>query len=163
MPQSGPSVLASTVRLARTLGLTKTTPFAYSASMTTPNPYAPPEAEVADVRQVSGTDKLRLNRIASGQRFIIFALLGSFAAGALQAVFGPLAGILGLLASLVAIVGVVRLAGALGRSVLAKVLYAFAMLIPLINLLGMLALSSQATKALRAGGYTVGLFGAKAQ
>jgi hypothetical protein len=133
--------------------------------MSTPNPYAPPEAEVADIHQTSttATDRLRLNRVASGQRFIIFALLGSFAAGVLQAVVGPVAGIAALLASLVAIVGVVRLAGALGRSVLAKVLYALAMLIPLVNLLGMLALSTQATKALRAGGYKVGFFGAKAQ
>jgi hypothetical protein len=131
--------------------------------MTTPNPYAVPEADVADIHHLTALDRERLDRIASGQKFIIFALLGSLATSALQVAVGPLALLGGLLASLVAIVGVVRLCGGLGRSIFAKVLYTLAMLIPLVNLLAMLSLSTQATKALRSAGYKVGLLGAKAE
>jgi hypothetical protein len=72
--------------------------------------------------------------------------------------------VLGLIASLagsvVAIVGVVRLSGALGNAVIVRILYAIAMLIPLVNLLIMVLLSMRATRELRAGGYRVGFLGA---
>ena len=69
--------------------------------------------------------------------------------------------VLTLAAFIVSIVGAVRLAGALGRGVVWQVVYAILMVIPLINLLAMLALSSQATRALRKGGYRVGFLGAR--
>jgi len=123
-----------------------------------PNPYSPPGAKVDDVD--SGVDIERLNRVASGQRLVIFALLASIVAVALQAVIGEIAVVFSLAASIVAIIGIVRLAGGLGSSGLARFFYAVVMLVPLVNLIVMLILSSRATRALRAGGYRVGFLGA---
>ena len=121
------------------------------------NPYQAPKAAVADA---GDADIERLNRVAAGQRLVIIALLISIGSIALQAA-SPALGLIGsLLGSLVAIIGIVRLAGALGSGVLARILYAIAMLVPLINLLIMVLLSTRATKQLRAGGYRVGLLGA---
>ncbi|MCC6633211.1 MAG: hypothetical protein IT482_14195 [Gammaproteobacteria bacterium] len=124
------------------------------------NPYAAPRARVADVPD-PGQDHERLKRIASGQRIIIYSLLGSFFAYAMQLMVSSVAVVLTLAAFIVSIVGAVRLAGALGRGVVWQVVYAILMVIPLINLLAMLALSSQATRALRKGGYRVGFLGAR--
>jgi len=123
-----------------------------------PNPYSPPGAKVDDVD--SGVDIERLNRVASGQRLVIFALLASIVAVALQAVIGEIAVVFSLAASIVAIIGIVRLAGGLGSSGLARFFYAVVMLVPLVNLIVMLILNSRATRALRAGGYRVGFLGA---
>ncbi len=61
-----------------------------------------------------------------------------------------------------AIIGVVRITGGLERSLIAKILYIVAMFIPLVNLIAILLLSSQATKALREAGLQVGFLGASA-
>ena len=127
--------------------------------MPEPNPYAAPKSAVADVAD-PGTGA-ELNRVASGQRFMIYALLVSMGGMALRTTMGPPAAIVGLVASVVAIVGVVRLSGALGAGVAMRVVYSIAMIVPLVNLLVMLMLSAKATKALRAGGYEVGLLGAR--
>lgn len=130
--------------------------------MATTNPYASPKAQVADAGGPSGEDRERLKRVASGQRLIIYSLLVSLASIALQGAIGISGAILGLAASIMAIVGVVRITGGLGRSLLAKILYIIAMFIPLVNLIAMLLLSSQATKALREAGVQVGFLGASA-
>ena len=127
--------------------------------MSNPNPYAAPKAKVEDVAS-NGPDTPRLNRIASGQRLMIYSILVSFFAMALQASVGSAASIVTIGSSILSMVGVVRLSGALGNSGVVRLLSAIAMIIPLINLLVMLRFSSLATKALRAGGYKVGLFGA---
>jgi hypothetical protein len=124
------------------------------------NPYAAPRARVADVPD-PGQDQERLQRIASGQRIIIYSLLGSFFAYGMQVLFGPIAALLTLAAFIVSIIGAVKLAGALGRGVAWQVVYAILMVIPLINLVMMVVLSSQATRALRKGGYHVGFLGAR--
>lgn len=124
-----------------------------------PNPYSPPGAKVADVP--SAVEIERLNRVASGQRLVIFALLGSIAAVAIQMAVSDIGIILSLAASVVAIVGIVRLAGGLGSSVIGRVVYAVLMIVPLVNLIVMVILSSRATKALRAAGYEVGFLGAR--
>jgi len=124
-----------------------------------PNPYSPPGAKVDDVHS-STVDVERLNRVASGQRLVIFALLASIAAVGLQVAVGDIAIVVSLAASVVAIVGVVRLAGGLGSSGVGRFFYAVVMLVPLVNLVVMLILSSRATRALRAAGYRVGFLGA---
>jgi hypothetical protein len=68
--------------------------------------------------------------------------------------------LLGLATPVLSILGLFAMASALRFSTGAKVLLAIAMLIPLVNLIVMLVLNAKATKALRAGGYTVGLLGA---
>jgi hypothetical protein len=124
------------------------------------NPYTPPKASVADVT----TDTTeQLNRIAAGQRLVIMALLFSIVAQVFTRALGPLGVIFLLAAYVISIVGVVRLASALGSSRLTQVLYAIGLIVPLINIAILLVLSSRATRRLQAGGYKVGLLGAKAR
>lgn len=128
--------------------------------METVNPYSPPVAEVSEAL-LSTAETERLNRIASNQRIVIYAVAASLLTNPLRAVVGDAALLLGLVAGLTALVGAIRLASALGWSRWIRVVYAILMIIPLINLLAMLSLSSRATRQLRAGGYRVGLFGAR--
>ena len=124
------------------------------------NPYTPPKASVAGVT----ADTIeRLNRIAAGQRLVIVALLCSIGAQVLARFVGPLGALLLLAAYVISIVGVVRLASALGSSRGTQVLYAVGLIIPLINIAILLVLSSRATRRLQAGGYKVGLLGARAR
>ena len=104
----------------------------------------------------------RLKRVASGQRLIIYSLLASLASLAVQGMVGLPGLVLSIAASIMAIIGVVRITGGLDRSTLARIVYIVAMFIPLINLIAMLLLSSQATKALREAGFQVGFLGASA-
>jgi hypothetical protein len=127
--------------------------------MNEPNPYAAPRSEVADVQFTGET--ATLNRVASGQRLMIYSVLVSMGAMALRTALGPPAAIVSLVASVVAIAGVARLSGALGSGIAMRIVYCIAMIIPLMNLLVMLLLSARATRALRAGGYQVGLLGAR--
>jgi hypothetical protein len=127
--------------------------------MTDPNPYATPKAEVSDLADHG--DKLLLDRIASGQRLMIYAVLVSMAGMALRTAMGPPAAVISLAATVVAIVAAARLSSALGSGIAMRVFYCLAMIIPIINLVVMLILSSRSTRALRAGGYKVGLLGAR--
>lgn len=127
--------------------------------MTEPNPYAAPKAEVSDV--AAPDNILLLNRIASGQRLMIYSVLVSMAGMALRTTIGPPAAVISLVASVVAIVAAARLSGALGSGIAMRVFYCLCMIIPVVNLVVMLILSGRATRALRAGGYEVGLLGAR--
>lgn len=126
------------------------------------NPYASPNSDVSQ-NAVSGDEIARLNRVASGQRVIITSLLVTIIASMLRVQIGDIAVIISIGATIAAIGGAVRLAAALGYSKLSQALYAIAMILPLINLIVMLVLSSQANKSLRAGGYKIGLLGAKSR
>jgi hypothetical protein len=126
------------------------------------NRYSPPRAHVEnDATASSEYDDETLQRIASGQRMVIMALIASFVAVGMRSAAGQLSLVVSLGASVVSIVGVVRLAGGLGASVITRVLYALGCLVPLVNLLVMIHLSMRANKALRAAGYRIGLLGAK--
>jgi len=129
--------------------------------MTDNNPYAAPKAKVSDTPVSGALDDELLRRVASGQRLMIMSIVVSFLSISLQQMLGPIALLIGLVSSIVAIVGAVRLADGLGHAVFARVLWAIAMLIPVVNLICMLILSSKATRVLRAGGWTVGFFGAR--
>jgi hypothetical protein len=126
--------------------------------MASPNPYATPKAQVADA---SGADHEALRSVASGQKLIIYSILLSLAGFALAKPLGMLVLALNLAAAIMSIVGAVRIAGGLGQGTGAKILYVIAMLIPLISLIIMITLSIRATRALREGGYEVGLLGAR--
>lgn len=126
------------------------------------NPYASPNSDVSK-NAASGDEIARLNRVASGQRIIIISLLVSIVASMLRVQIGDIAMIISIGATMVSVVGAVRLAAALGRSTLSQVFYGIAMILPLINLITMLILSSQANKSLRDGGYKIGLLGAKSR
>jgi hypothetical protein len=121
------------------------------------NPYEAPKAPVDAGPQASED----IDRIASGQKLIIYAVLLNILGLLLQAAL-PLLGVLVSLAALVlSFVGVVRLGGGLGYSVLVRVLLCILMFVPLLNIITLLVLSSRATRRLRDAGYQVGLLGAK--
>jgi hypothetical protein len=131
-----------------------------------PNPYAAPASVVADA-PVAGADAA-LERIAAGQRHIIYAILvyiAAIMAPALAPLLGSWIGaasaLLMVLAFVMSLVGLLRLAGALGKSVLSRILMVVGLMLPLIGLLILLAINGEATRRLRAGGYVVGLMGAR--
>jgi hypothetical protein len=126
------------------------------------NPYAPPKSQVADAVDNSAVDITRMNRVASGQRLLIAALIASLVAASVRTGLSPIAGaLLGFIATAVSIVGVLRIDGGLEGSVLSRILYVIAMLLPLVSLIIMFTLNRRAMKALRAAGYDVGFLGAK--
>ena len=124
--------------------------------MTEINPYQTPKTESKDI----DSEKLLIERVASGQKLIIYAILINIIATILQIAVNPLFGLLGLVSLVMSIIGVIKLATGLGSSLIAKIIYVVLMIIPLINLITLLILNSQATKVLRANGYKVGLMGA---
>lgn len=128
------------------------------------NPFAPPAAAVADITSPHGAaETARLNRVASGQRLVVIAVLIELGLLVLGGFMRPLVLPIALACSIVTIVGVVRATGALGSHPVARVLYALGMMVPLLNLLVMLRVSSRCTRVLREAGYRVGLLGASAR
>ncbi len=129
--------------------------------MSTQNPYSPPTAPVTDMAHGGQESIESLNRIARGQRQVMFALLAQIAASILARA-SPQIGLLLLIAALIyAVVALVRLTSALGISVASRVLLCIGLVIPLISLLILAVLSSRASRRLRAGGFRIGFFGAK--
>ncbi|MFI4882189.1 MAG: hypothetical protein ACIAQU_06350 [Phycisphaerales bacterium JB064] len=63
--------------------------------------------------------------------------------------------------SIASIVVIVLLTGALGWSVVGRVVAALLMFCPIISLITLLVINSKATNALKAAGYKVGLMGAR--
>jgi hypothetical protein len=105
-----------------------------------------------------------LSKVASGQRLIIYAILLNLLCLVVKGTAGDVAGLAaGIVATVVALVGLFRLASGMGYAVGWRVLLAVLMVIPLIGLITLVILNSRATKALRAGGYKVGLLGASRQ
>ena len=123
---------------------------------TQPNPYEAPKATVGGVDASEDTEKVR-----SGQKMLIYAILLNFVNFALQAAGTPLLGLLVALTALVmSLVGIFRVASGMGFGIAVKILLVILMFVPLVNLITLLILNSRATKLLREAGYTVGLMGA---
>lgn len=101
-----------------------------------------------------------IERVASGQKLIIYAILVQFLAVGLQVAFGDIASLVGIVAVVMSLIGMFRLASGLGYSLGVKILLVILLLVPLIGLITLLVLNSRATKALRGAGYKVGLLGA---
>ncbi len=100
--------------------------------------------------------------IAIGQRLLILAIVVNIVSIILSRSVDPLIGFVVALGGLVvAIIGMIRATSGLGFSSLRKVLYVIGLFIPLVSLILMAVVSSEATKVLRANGYKVGFFGAK--
>lgn len=109
------------------------------------------------------TDSVRAEQVCSGQKLAIWAIMLNLISipflmvpdGAL--IRAPLV----LVAIVLAVLGIVRMARALGISLILIVLMAMAMVIPLANLVILLVINARATRFLRDHGYTVGMFGAR--
>ena len=121
------------------------------------NPYAAPRSEVGGAEAV---DDERLQRIASGQKFAIYAILLQFVAYAVQAAIGPLGILVFLAAFVLSVVGIFRLGETVTGSTVLRLFLCVLMIIPLVSLLVLVSLNSRATKQLREGGYHVGFLGA---
>ena len=93
---------------------------------------------------------------------MIVAIGVNAAAYVVSSSMSPVAGLLvGLVALVAAVIGVLRVTGSLDYSTPRKAIYVAGLLIPLIAIVVLAVVSSEATKALRANGYEVGFFGAK--
>lgn len=124
--------------------------------MTGKNPYEAPRARVEGALETSeGVEKL-----ASGQKLVIYAILLNLAALALQVAVGPLGGLLGIAGLVLSLIGVVRLGVGFGLSVFLRIVLCILMFVPLLNLIALLVMNSRATARLREAGYKVGLLGA---
>jgi len=119
------------------------------------NPYQPPQAKLGTAD--AGVDA---ERVASGQKLVLYAFLVYLAGIFIQMAVGPLAGLLALVALIMALIGVIRLGSALGWSILSRIGIFILMFVPFVNLLTLLAVNARATTALRSAGYKVGLLGA---
>jgi hypothetical protein len=120
------------------------------------NPYQAPKAQVATpAGRSEGTEK-----VASGQKLVIYAILFNFVTLALQVAIGPIAGLVGIVALVLSLIGIFRIGSGMGFSIVVKILLVVLMFVPLVNLITLLILNGRATKRLREAGYTVGLMGA---
>jgi hypothetical protein len=102
-----------------------------------------------------------LEDVAEGQRWIIYAILVNIAALIARVAVGDIWALVALGSAVLAIAGVLRLAKGLGYSTGVKVLLVIAIFLPLVSLITLVVLSARANEALKAGGYKVGLLGAK--
>jgi hypothetical protein len=123
------------------------------------NPYQSPESPIS-ASPTSGLSQAHIEKVAAGQKMIIYAILLYFLAVGGQFVVGPIAALLILGTFFLGLIGIIRLASGFGYSVLRIILLIIGMIIPLIGLLILLTLNARATKELRASGYKVGLLGA---
>ena len=120
------------------------------------NPYGAPKARVAEAAEPS----VAAEKLASGQKLLIYAILLNLGSLVVAFVFAPLAPLATIAALVLSIIGIVRLGAGFGFSVVVRILLCILMLVPLVNLIALLVLNSRATTRLREAGYTVGLLGA---
>jgi len=109
-------------------------------------------------------DGMDLDKVAAGQRMLVFSILGGFVLNAIERGAAPNQFVmiaLGVALVVYSLLGVVRLAFGLGRSTVGTIVFMVLSFVPLLNLASWILLSVQATRALRAAGWRVGLLGAK--
>ncbi len=133
------------------------------------NPYSPPLANVE--RPLAGNAEViaRLEKVRTGQRLVIWAMLLYFSLGALSLLPLSLSSMrLLLLPAMVAVlvmivqsfVGLFRIWSGLGMPMAFRIILGVLLFVPLIGLLILATSSARATKHLRQHGYRVGLLGA---
>jgi hypothetical protein len=125
--------------------------------MSSDNSYGAPQDDSVGATQ----DTASLEKVASGQKLIIYSILLNFVGLAGQHSFGLLLIlVLSVVVLVMSIVGIVRLCTGLGYSAGVMALCIIGSLIPVVNLIVLVVLSMQATRRLRDAGYKVGLLGA---
>jgi hypothetical protein len=124
-------------------------------------PSAPPLNPVADDdRELT----VRNDLLASGQRIAIVAILITLVLRSIlgsQLISPIIAALLLAAVAVYSLVGLVRMCTGLGDGQGRKILLMVLAFVPLINLIALVYVNVRATKALRAAGWTVGLFGAR--
>ena len=125
--------------------------------MTQPvNPYQPPKATLDTGAETSGD----IEKVASGQKMVIYSIVLNLVTMALQMAVGAVAGLVGIGAIVLALIGIFRIGSGMELSLVVKILLVILMFVPLVNLLTLVVLNARATARLRDAGYRVGLFGA---
>ena len=136
------------------------------------NPYSPPKAEVRDVFDPE-IDEERLERLRSGQKLAIYAILiylvtlivqmslagAAHGPGVLLATSGLLFIAGGFAALVMSLMGVWKMGYGLGIGAILRVVMLIFMIVPLINILLLLIVNARATRKLRRAGYKVGFLG----
>ena len=121
--------------------------------------FAPPLAR-AESLQVASIEK-----VASGQKLIIYSILANLGLFVLSALLGDIAGLflplVGIAAITLAILGLVRVTSGLGNPTSSLIIFIVLVFVPLVGLLMLVVVNARATRALRAAGYQVGLLGAR--
>lgn len=113
-----------------------------------------------DIETETATNERRMNDVAVGQRMVIGSILLNIASIFTRGV-ADLWILLAIAAIGLGVTGLLRMADGLGYSKGKKVDLVILAAIPLVGLVTLLIVNGRATKALRASGYKVGLFGAR--
>lgn len=121
------------------------------------NPYNTPDANV----RVKPDDDEEVQKVISGQKLILYAILLNIGANILAARI-PLIGVVAfLVAAVMAITGLAKVCTGLRYHIAATVIFCVLMIVPLLNLIVLLLVNQKATARIREAGYEVGLMGAK--
>jgi hypothetical protein len=163
------AVAAGSAAVSHCLFRFDTTGWNVHADLPRPAPVAPaPEARRQDSIEVDATaedhDGSDLDKAASGQKILIYSILLGFVSNAVaRAGVHPVVVLL-LTAALAvySLHGVVRLGSGLGKSTGATIACMALSFVPLANIVTWIVLSVQATRRMRAAGWSVGLLGARA-
>lgn len=129
-----------------------------------PQPAVEPGANRTVAAAADAEGDIDLHKAARGQRMLIYSILGTFFINALDRGASPPPAVmlaLWIALGIYSLRGVVRLSSGLGKSTGATIAFMVATFFPLVNLVTWIALSIQATRALRAAGWRVGLLGAR--
>jgi hypothetical protein len=126
--------------------------------LTEENPYQPPKSELSDNVNVPSE---AMEKLASGQKLVIYAVLVYFIGVFGQTILGPLVLVFFLAALSMSLFGLFRILKVRQSHIAVKVILFLLLFIPLINMLTLLRINANATKTLRQAGYKVGLMGAR--
>lgn len=125
------------------------------------NPYKAPDSD--NFEGHFNNSNISLNDVMSGQQIIIYAIIGNFLSNiiirsteSLVIVFLSAIIVIGM-----GLYGVWKVSSGLNYHIALRVLLLLLLFIPLINIIALVLLNGRATKALKEGGYEVGLFGVK--
>lgn len=113
-----------------------------------------------DIEAEASTNDAQMNDVAVGQRMVIGSIVLNIASIFTRGV-ADLWLLLAIAAIGLGVTGLLRMADGLGYSKGKKVGLVILTAIPLVGLVILLSVNGRATKALRASGYKVGLFGAR--
>ncbi|GAB1263829.1 hypothetical protein [Aurantivibrio infirmus] len=129
--------------------------------MSTQNPYTTPTADIQNNDNFEFSE--RMEKMAGGQKLVIYAVLLYFIAASLRLVIGPFAFILLFISLIISLIGLYKVLSARQNHIAVKIILFALLFIPLINILVLLSINSRATKSLREAGYKVGFMGASKQ
>jgi hypothetical protein len=124
-----------------------------------PQPKAPPQAqerqEAAPAQDGVHGREPDLDKVASGQKMLVYSILAGFFVNAMfRANIPPVVLLVAVLAlNCYSLAGVVRLSSGLAKSTTATIVYMVLDFVPLLGLISWIVLSIQATRALREAGW----------